>query len=181
MGAAFHLRISRTVKISTVKAPTASFTMGEGRGGREGRREEKRPTWTKLSEWKLSRPKNVSPGFFKFLSMDPTRWLTKRRTRATWTTNGIANFFSLLTEQHEELARRTLRGFVEGSFANVLPSNAVFKRYYIFRWKYLPRAIHGVRQIQDWKIVRYLIKNKYHSISLRSICTIIYEILYGQF
>lgn len=71
MGAAFHLRISRTVKISTVKAPTASFTMGEGRGGREGRREEKRPTWTKLSEWKLSRPKNVSPGFFKFLSMDP--------------------------------------------------------------------------------------------------------------
>lgn len=70
MGAAFHLRISRTVKISTVKAPTASFTMGEGRGGREGR-EEKRPTWTKLSEWKLSRPKNVSPGFFKFLSMDP--------------------------------------------------------------------------------------------------------------
>lgn len=180
MGAAFHLRISRTVKISTVKAPTASFTMGEGRGGREGR-EEKRPTWTKLSEWKLSRPKNVSPGFFKFLSMDPTRWGWRRGRAQPGRRMELQIFPRCLLNSTKNWLEELLRGFVEGSFANVLPSNAVFKRYYIFRWKYLPRAIHGVRQIQDWKIVRYLIKNKYHSISLRSICTIIYEILYGQF
>lgn len=137
--------------------------MGEGRSGEKSQRGQSCPR----PEWKLSCPKTCPQDFLNSSGW-PTRWSRKRTCNLT---ERNCKFFlvSLLTEQQRRTGSKN-RCAHSRVVANVLPSNAVSKRY-MFGWKYLRNSSRGIRQM-DWKIVRssYLtinkMENKYYSISI---------------